>query len=408
MKGALTFLVWVAVLMVGTVTAAANFRYGWLIGHDEERYIYAIGGTVLDVVKTFLPLMLGTFLAGHLTTGTFFRTVVGWAFWVIGVCWSLTCALGLYSISKEASIGDTLGKQALYKQLKSDKETKQAQLEALKAPRTTEAIEGELAVLKRDRLWTWTRECTDATATASRTYCAKIDALTAEKATVRPAGEFMADRKLLETEIRAIETKLDGINLADVMKKADPATDALAKLLGWEPDTVKSRLALMIALLFEFTGLLPWIIHGSHGPNSSPKRHDQAEHQAQARAEPTLKPVQPVSAPAPAEVTSEALEAASGQKIDLPEHDSLVAQWAKSALVKRKGSFVPAKEMYLNFLAWCRVHGHPEPTQTAFGKLMRGIEIDARKQAGQQRYVDVALIPKVREFGVIEGGAAAV
>ena len=113
MRTFLTVLAWIAVLLVGVTTATANFRYGWLIGHDLERYIYAIGGTVLDVVKTFLPLMLGTFLAGHLTLGTFARTVAGWSIWVIGVAWSLTCALGLYAISKEAAVGANDGKGAV-------------------------------------------------------------------------------------------------------------------------------------------------------------------------------------------------------------------------------------------------------------------------------------------------------
>ena len=72
MKTFLTFLMWTIVLAIGAVTAAANFRYGWLVGHGPERYIYAFGGTLLDVSKTFLPVMLGTFLPGRFTLGMFF------------------------------------------------------------------------------------------------------------------------------------------------------------------------------------------------------------------------------------------------------------------------------------------------------------------------------------------------
>lgn len=399
MRAFLTVLAWAAVLMVGTVTAAANFRYGWLVGHDEERYIYAIGGTVLDVVKTFLPLMLGTFLAGALTVGTFCRQLAGWTFWVIGVCWSLTCALGLYAISKEASVGDTLGKQALYRQLTDDQTRKRGELAGLGTGRSVEIIEGEIAAAKRDRLWTRTRECADATANESREFCAKIDRLTAEKATARPAADVQGDRERLQRELREIETKLAGINLADVMKKADPATEALAKILGWEPDTVKTRLALMIALLFEFTGLLPWIIHGSHGA---------------ARHEPEKAPEAPAAdkpkGKAKPEVTAEeAAEIAAQPVVTIPEADTLAATWIKDSarLVKRKGSYVPASEMFETFAKWCRAHGHEVPTQTRFGKMMTDLGFERKKISGVQRYVDVALIPEVRGFTVVEGGAGA-
>lgn len=402
MKTLLTILTWIAVLMVGTVTAAANFRYGWLVGHEEERYIYAIGGTVLDVVKTFLPLMLGTFLAGPLTAGTFFRQFAGWTFWVIGVCWSMTCALGLYAISKEASVGDTLGKQALYQQLTKDQTLKRGQLEALGKARPVEVVDGEISAAKRDRLWTRTRECTDATASESREFCAKVDRLTAERATLRPAADVRADRERLQVELREIETRLAGINLADVMRKADPATDALAKTLGWEPDTVKTRLALMIALLFEFTGLLPWIIHGSHGA----RRYEPAAPAPQAAQEATPRPARGKVAAKVDEPASAPPEAEPPPPLDLPEVDSLAAQWCKGAMVRRKGSFVPASEMYETFAQWCRAHGHECPTQTRFGKMMTDLGFERKKIAGVQRYVDVALLPKVREFGVIEGGAA--
>jgi hypothetical protein len=403
MRAALTFLAWVAVLMVGTVTAAANFRYGWLVGHGEERWIYAVGGTVLDVVKTFLPLMLGTFLAGALTVGTFFRQVAGWTFWVVGVAWSLTCALGLYAITKEANVGDTLGKQATYRQLTADQTRKQGELNALVGVRNVEVIEGELASAKRNRLWDRTIQCTSATAGESREFCAKIDTLAAEKAASRPAHEVQADRDRLSGELRDISTKLAGIDMATVMQKADPATEALAKLLGWDVDTVKTRLALMIALLFEFTGLLPWIIHGSHGA-------------APARPEDQDEPIAPAArsrAPKPA-TTGEAIAAQPQTPVDIPEVDSLAAMWIKSAaiMVKRKGSYVPAGEMFDTFAAWCRAHGHGVPTQTKFGKMMTDLGFTRKKISGSQRYVDVALTadgPKLSVVGGKDtGGAGAV
>src|SRR5690606_23812774 len=132
-------------------------------------------------------------------------------------------------------------------------------LKELASVRPAELIEGENAALKRDRLWTRSKECTDATATDSREHCAKIDRLTAELATAPRADDVSREASKLRADLRDIEQKLAGMDMADVFKKSDPATEALANLTGWEPETVRSLLALMIALGLECGGLLPWL-----------------------------------------------------------------------------------------------------------------------------------------------------
>jgi hypothetical protein len=315
MRRALTIFVWTATLLLGAVTATANFRYGWLVAHGEERWIYAVGGTVLDVVKTFLPVMLGTFLVGRLTLGTFFRGLAGWTIWAVGVVWSLSCALGLYAITKEAGVGDAVGQQTLHKQLTGDKATKQDQLKVLNDARAAEVIDGEIAVQKRDRLWDRTQQCADATVIASRTFCAKIDALD------------------------------------------------------------------------EGVSLLPWIITGSHG---APKREEP-----EAAA---MEPVLPV--PAKAEPRAE-------PEIVLPEVESLVATWAKAAVVRRKGSFTLSRDVRSDFEAWCRANGHETMNATAFGKEMTRLGFEGRKVGGVQRYLDISLLPKARELRIVADNTVA-
>lgn len=379
LKRSLTAMVWLIVISLGCVTAMANFRFGMLVGAGEERYVYAIGGTVLDVVKTFLPTILGTFLHGRLTPGTFFRTVAGWSIWLLGVVWSITCALGLYAITKEARVGDTKGTQATYQQLVSDQERKRGRLDELSALRSYEVVEGEIAAQKRNRLWTRTRECTDATASASRDYCAGVDRLNAEMAAARHSEDIQDELSRIKSEARAIEVKLAGVNMNAVFEKADPATDALVSLTGWEGETVKSRLALLLALLFEGGGLLLWITTGGHG-HAAP----EAPKPVKRRPEPSLTPPEPSQAegePEPA-------------RVDIPEVDSLVAQWGKQALVRRKGSFTPAGDVRNDFEAWCRLNGHEPINPTAFGKQMTSLGFERKKVGGNLRYTDIALRPK--------------
>src|SRR6516225_9013462 len=121
MRTFLTFLFCGLTFALAAIAAIANFRYGLLVAAGQERYVFAMGGTFLDVVKTFLPLAIGTFLVGPLTPGTFFRKVAGWTLFAGLAAWSMTCALGLYAIAKNERLGDTVGQQALYDQLKDEK-----------------------------------------------------------------------------------------------------------------------------------------------------------------------------------------------------------------------------------------------------------------------------------------------
>lgn len=398
MRKTLVGTFWLITLALALCTATANYHYGMLIGAGPEKYIYAIGGTLLDVGKTLLPIAIGTFLVGPRTVGTFFRRYVAWGVWGLAVVWSMACALGLYAIVKESKVGDTAGQQASYRQLVEDKPKKEAALAALAGLRTAEMVDGEIAARKRDRLWTRTKECTDATATDSREFCAGIDRLTADRATLRPAADIQAERERLKRELGEIERKLSVVDMATVMQKADPAGEALAKFLGWEVDTLKNRLAFLIALLFECAGLLPWIIHGTHGVTpvarreEAPNFHDNV---MEVRPEPPRQqePPQPV-------------EVKAAPTIDIPEVDTVAASWAKEALIRRKGSFVPAAEMADQFDAWCRMNGHDVITKTAFGKQMTALGFERKKQSGQQRYVDVALIPKTAGLRLVASNAA--
>jgi hypothetical protein len=386
MKGPLTLLVWLAVIAGGGVTAVANFQYGWMVGHGMERWVYAIGATVLDVVKTFLPTLMGTFLVGGLTLGTFFRHVVGWAIWLLGVVLSLWCAQGLYAATLDAKNAEAEGTKSSYSQWVSDRAAKEARIKVLDGATTREAQEGELAARKLDRLWSRSKECQDATAAESRAFCQDVARITSAISTARTAEQIRREREALQREIDKLTEQIGGTNQTDLHTDAAAGPKAQAKLLGWSVDFTTAFVALLLGLGFEGVGLLPWITMGSH--TATPVAAEPAP--SKKRREPALDA--PVAEPAPAVAPT---------PISLPEEEGLVARWARTSLVRRKGSYTLAGDVRADFEAYCRAHGEPPLNPTAFGKEMTRLEFGRRKVGGQLRYVDIAVLPKQRELKVV-------
>jgi hypothetical protein len=385
MRRGLTILVWLAVLALGGVTAVANFRYGYAAGHGLERWVYAIGAAVLDVVKTFLPTLMGTFLVGRLTPGTFFRHIAGWSLWGLGVALSLWCAQGLYAASLADKVGEAEGTKSQYAQWASDKASKEARLTELAGLRTKEAIAGDIAARKLDRLWSRTANCTDATANDSRLFCQDVAKLEAAVSTAPVAADIQAEQRKLRGEVDDLTTKLGTVDQTEIHTDAAAGPKAQAKLLGWDLDFTTAVLAFLIAAGFEGVGLLPWIILGGHVGASEPVTT------VRRRREPALDP------PATAAVA----EPIPTAPMVLPEEDGLAARWAKTALVRRKGSFTPAADMRTDFEAWCRLHGEKALNPTAFGKEMTRLGFDRKKVGGNLRYVDIALLPRTRDLKLV-------
>jgi hypothetical protein len=414
MKTALTFLACGIGLALGAITATLNFRYGLLIAAGQERWIYAIAGTFLDAGKTFLPTFMGTFLVGPLTPGMICRKAAGWSSWAVLITWSMICALGLYAIAKDARVGETAGQQAEYRQLNDDKPKKETRLKELRDTKSVETIEGDLAVLRHDRLWARTKECTVDTVNESREFCKKVETVKAAMANAPTAAKLMADVAKVETELNDIATKLAGVDMAKVMQKADPATDALAKFTGLDPERVKSSLAVFIAALLELGGLLPWIVTGSHGVRrhepvpvlSAPAILDTPKPEVAAALEPPVEPANEEAELPKRDDTPDDIKEPAPAALALPEEEPIVATWCKLALVRRKGSFVPAKDVKLDFDAWCRANGHDEINKTAFGKELKRLGFTTIKRGGVQRYVDIGMVPKVREIRLVTSNAA--
>jgi len=75
--------------------------------------------------------------------------------------------------------------------------------------------------------------------------------------------------------------------------------------------------------------------------------------------------------------------ASQGDRPAEPATESdLAARWASDALVKRRGSFVAAKEARTAFESWCATHDAEPLNATAFGKAMTALGYERAKVGG--------------------------
>jgi hypothetical protein len=355
---------WVCVIGLAILSMIANFLYGLQAASGLERWIYAIAGALLDGLKTILPVVIATLLASRITPGTFVRALFA-TFLFLGIgAWSLTCALGLYAMAKSEKVSGSAAQQESYRALVAEKTKAEDRLRQLAAiNRTAEAIEGEIAAAKHDRRWPSSRECADATAAQSRDFCASFEKLKAEIEGAPKAQEIRDEQGRLREIVAKANGRLEGFNLADVLRVADPGVEALARFSGTDPDSIRDRLAIVIALLIEISaGFGAWLITGSHAPQTSKKPSQVGK---AVRSKPR---------------TSRKTE------------DSIVAQWAASCLTSRKGAYVTAGDVRASFEAWCRAHKAAVLGPTTFGKEMTRLKFEREKRGGVQRYADVALV----------------
>lgn len=358
----LTFLAGLIALGVAVISIGANFWFGTLLTTGEERWLYGAVFALLDALKTVLPILA----AAALAAGLLAKARVGVVIFALLSALSFTAEIGLYATTKSETVGDAKAAHERYEQAKSAKVKADADLAAIGTTRPAGEIAGEIAALKRDRLYDRSKQCTAATAAESRELCAQVDRLTGER---DKAVEAAALRQVAGNAAVALSKQ----DVAAAMRKIDPQAEALAKLISpvadVDPDTVRTGLAVLIALLIELgSGLGPWLA----APHHAAARKPEAETPA---AEPG--PVMHTTIPEPA--------------IEQDAGDDLVARWASSALVKRRGTFVPAAEARAAFETWCATEGAEPLNPTALGKAMTALGYERRKVGGAMRYEGIAL-----------------
>src|SRR5262249_40000216 len=102
-------------------------------------------------------------------------------------------------------------------------------------------IESDMSAARVDRRWATSSSCADATAPASRTFCAEYARLEGELATAKEAAG-------MDEKIRELTRKLES---APAVRSVNPQAEVIARLLHVAREDAEAWYALLFALAVE-------------------------------------------------------------------------------------------------------------------------------------------------------------
>ena len=369
------------------VSAAMNYRFGFSLGKTAlDGEIYGAASAAADCFKALIPFFFFAALRNRMWSQAFAAALV----WTVVVAYSMTSALGHAALNRLDTTGQRAVEAAAYKDLRADSKRAQEQLTWVPAHRPTDTVAAELNVIKAQRYWVVTRECTSVTGKGARDFCQQFHKLNAELASAQESQK-------LESRIADIGSKIAKATGGTVMAEADPQASVLAKISGLDVSTVQTALTIFVALLIEIGSGLGMYVAFAYW-----RLNDRAA-PARETAEPAVRAARAIESGAPAA----APEADRGLAVAGPPPvrrlnandnrvahgvpDSDVQRFYRERVVGLEGSSVTAQDLYEDYCDWCE---HQDKVPFAAPRVSREIkELGVRKEriGGRVRYIGVAL-----------------
>ncbi len=352
-------------LALSGISIGCCFLFGRHLAPGDEGLIYGTLGGVADAMKSLLPLAI----VAAVSAGQRGRAAIGIILFAVFSTYSFASEMGLYSLSRDAQSSTATAGREAYAELKTERARVQDRLAALGQLRPSRAIAAELTGQFQSRLWESSSKCQEASATASRAFCAGIARLQGELAASEEA-------EALRAKDGELGRKIGAVNLADALKSADPQSEALARLTGLSPATIKDGLAILVALLIELGSGF-----GLYAVTGKPDRPIQEEAPAAAR-----KPTVTACSNHPAKISGPA----PSQETDA------VRAFAKAVIVAKQGREVAAGDLHAAFIRWAELQGRDALSPAALGRKLTALKYQRVKRGGNVFYRGVDIAPGMR------------
>jgi hypothetical protein len=159
------------------------------------------------------------------------------------ICLAVTLAGGIGTIAagSDKTLAICKNVSATYADRRKELERLREKRAALPTHRPVLTIESDMSAAHVDRRWSSSSSCTDATATASRTFCADYARLQGELAAAKEAS-------VLDEKIDELTGKLA---MMPAVRAANPQAEVIARLLHLTSEDAEAWYALLFALAVE-------------------------------------------------------------------------------------------------------------------------------------------------------------
>ncbi len=237
------------VLVVGAgaaltfVVASGLMNWVFMTSLGKSEFEQQILGAVSVAVSAFLAL-LPTLLVWAFRERRVAYMVLGVPVFLAFAAFSLSSAVG-FAAKNRGSIGEdrALASERLVN-LKHELSGTESKLKAPGAPRPFGVVNELLRGSEQDRRWLSSKECGDATADASRSFCKGYFDLKAEAVLAGEARRY-------EERIAELKFQAHGLEEQGAGRQADSQAAVLANIFGLQTAQVERGLMLFLAVLVE-------------------------------------------------------------------------------------------------------------------------------------------------------------
>jgi len=235
-----------AALALCGISATLNYRFGFSLGRTEsDGQVYGLAAVCADGLKALAPFMV--FAAWRTKARSHFAAAL--AVWAVTTAFALAGAVGHLSLNRTEVTAKREVASTNYSDLRDEQKRLKQQIAWIPQHRAAASIEADMAGQRLNRIWTATNACADATAPASREFCAGYQRLAAELGSAKETGA-------LQHRLDALTDKLGGLGGA---VEADPQAQALSRLSSIDVAMVQTLLMLLFVGLLEIgSGLAPY------------------------------------------------------------------------------------------------------------------------------------------------------
>jgi hypothetical protein len=388
------------------VSAMMNYQFGYNLGKTPvDGQIYGMASAAADCLKALAPF----FFFAAIRNRVWSQAVAAALVWVVVTGYAFTSALGHAALNRFTTSGERVAASANYKDLRAEIKRAEDELKWIPPTHPSSTIEAELNVLKAQRPWITTNECTVAQITlrSSREFCQQYHKLQADHASAQKAEQ-------LRVKIATLSAQAAKATGAAVLGMPDPQANLIARLTGLDFETVQTGLMLFVALLIEigsgfgmYVAFAYWrphqSLHGGSRPASRAAEARPVRREEEAPVATTVK-ADPIWSNDPATRAASAEAAAAGppparpfgdndnrtaSKWIMPEND--VELFYKQGVVLAERDTIVSQDLYDGYKLWAKAKDKRPLNHSRFSEDFEKLGYKTVQIAGRQRYVGITL-----------------